>query len=81
VRTVAQQPSATARRHHLVRQQQLADRDVGNGDGDGVCGQERPHVPVALAFCTLTMANQQVPYWTPAAFAPNVPLNQMTHLT
>jgi trimeric autotransporter adhesin len=39
-------------------------------------------VPVALPFCTIGVASSsQEPYWTPAAFAPNVPLNQMTHLT
>jgi trimeric autotransporter adhesin len=26
-------------------------------------------------------STSQEPYWTPASFAPNVPLNQMTHLT
>ncbi len=39
-------------------------------------------VPVALPFCTTGVASSsQEPYWTPASFAPNVPLNQMTHLT
>ena len=39
-------------------------------------------VPVLLPFCTTGVASSsQEPYWTPASFAPNVPLNQMTHLT
>jgi hypothetical protein len=39
-------------------------------------------VPVPLPFCTTGVATSaQQPYWTPASFAPNVPLNQMTHLT
>jgi hypothetical protein len=41
-------------------------------------------VPEPLPACTsptVGLTSQQQPYWTPAAFAPNVPLNPMTHLT
>lgn len=41
-------------------------------------------VPEPYPYCTnpgSTLSNQQVPHWTPASFAPNVPLNVMTHLT
>ncbi|MCU1508686.1 MAG: hypothetical protein JWQ12_951 [Glaciihabitans sp.] len=41
-------------------------------------------VPQTLATCTssaVALTSQAQPYWTPANYAPNVPLNQMTHLT
>jgi trimeric autotransporter adhesin len=39
-------------------------------------------VPEPYPACSVTsLTNQQVPHWTPAAFAPNVPLGIMTHLT
>ncbi|MEW2547361.1 Ig-like domain-containing protein [Streptomyces sp. NPDC047002] len=40
-------------------------------------------VPEPYPDCTdpgSTLTNQQLPYWTPAPLAPNVPLNIMTHL-
>jgi hypothetical protein len=40
-------------------------------------------VPEPYPDCTnpgSTLTNQQLPYWTPASLAPNVPLNIMTHL-
>jgi hypothetical protein len=41
-------------------------------------------VPEPVPSCTsptVGLTSQQQPYWTPASFAPNVPLNPMTHLT
>jgi hypothetical protein len=41
-------------------------------------------VPEPVPSCTsptVGLTSQQQPYWTPASYAPNVPLNQMTHLT
>jgi hypothetical protein len=41
-------------------------------------------VPEPVPSCTsptVALASAQQPYWTPASYAPNVPLNQMTHLT
>ncbi|HEX4834079.1 MAG TPA: hypothetical protein VH478_23645 [Trebonia sp.] len=80
VRTVAQQPS-------------YARDDItsfASGDGTAATGsatatvcadQANRTIPLALPPCATGLTNQQVPYWTPANYAPNVPLNQMTHLT
>jgi hypothetical protein len=38
-------------------------------------------IPLPVPSCATGLTNQQVPYWTPANYAPNVPLNQMSHLT
>jgi hypothetical protein len=84
VRTVAQQPAAL--RADLTTFK--ADSPLTKATGDltaTVCANKYGRtVPEPLPFCTVpgsTATNQQVPYWTPANYAPNVPLNPMTHLT
>ncbi|KIF76369.1 hypothetical protein QR77_25765 [Streptomyces sp. 150FB] len=84
IRTIAQQPFS-------------ARRDVATFKTTGpligtsatatatVCANKSGRtVPEPYPLCTnpgSTLTNQQLPYWTPASFAPNVPLNVMTHLT
>jgi hypothetical protein len=80
---------------HTVAQEPASDRDDITSFADAspsittsgsmtatVCADQSGRtVPLAVPSCATGLTNQQVPYWTPAAFAPNVPLNQMTHLT
>jgi hypothetical protein len=84
VRTVAQQPSSLRRDIDTFQ----TASPLASADGTvtaTVCANKNGRtVPETLPSCTgpdSTLTNQQVPYWTPAAFAPNVPLNPMTHLT
>ena len=81
VRTVAQQPSAQREDVTSFANTSPLIGTTGSATATICADKNGRTVPVPLAFCTLTLANQQVPYWTPASFAPNVPLNQMTHLT
>lgn len=84
VRTVAQQPSSL--RTDVATFQSASPRVTAGGDVTAtVCASKYGRtVPQALPYCTnpgSTLTNQQVPYWTPANYAPNVPLNPMTHVT
>ncbi|MFC4031722.1 hypothetical protein ACFO3J_09550 [Streptomyces polygonati] len=84
VRTVAQQPSS--RRADITTFKTASPQVTTTGSVTAVvCANKYGRtVPEALPFCTnpgSTLTNQQVPYWTPANYAPNVPLNPMTHLT
>jgi hypothetical protein len=84
VRTVAQQPSSL--REDVTTFKSAYPLTAATGDVTAVvCANKYGRtVPETLPYCTnpgSTLTNQQVPYWTPAAFAPNVPLNPMTHLT
>jgi hypothetical protein len=84
VRTVAQQPSSL--REDVTTFKDTSPLTTATGDVTAtVCANKYGRtVPEPLPDCTnpgSTLTNQQVPYWTPAAFAPNVPLNPMTHLT
>ncbi|SEG82227.1 hypothetical protein SAMN05216223_113113 [Actinacidiphila yanglinensis] len=84
VRTVAQQPQSA--RTDITTFKTASPLVTATGDTTAtVCADKYGRtVPEALPDCTLpgsTLTNQQVPYWTPANYAPNVPLNPMTHLT
>jgi hypothetical protein len=84
VRTVAQQPASL--REDVDTFQQASPLTTATGDVTAtVCASKYGRtLPEVLPFCTVpgsTLTNQQVPYWTPANYAPNVPLNPMTHLT
>ena len=84
VRTVAQQPRSD--RADLTTFKAPSPLVTATGDMTAtVCANKYGRtVPEALPYCTnpgSTLTNQQVPYWTPANYAPNVPLNPMTHLT
>ncbi|WNI19295.1 hypothetical protein [Actinacidiphila sp. ITFR-21] len=84
VRTVAQQPSSL--RTDITTFKAASPLVTATGAVTAtVCANKYGRtVPEALPYCTnpgSTLTNQQVPYWTPANYAPNVPLNPMTHLT
>jgi hypothetical protein len=84
VRTVAQQPASA--RSDITTFQSASPLVSASGDVTAtVCASKYGRtVPEALPYCTnpgSTLTNQQVPYWTPANYAPNVPLNPMTHVT
>jgi hypothetical protein len=81
VRTVAQQPATMRDDITSFAATSPLIGTAGTATATVCADKNGRTVPVPLPFCTLTLTNQQVPYWTPAAFAPNVPLNQMTHLT
>ncbi|MFI5758633.1 Ig-like domain repeat protein [Streptomyces sp. NPDC051569] len=84
VRTVAQQPSSTRRD---VTSFMTTSPLIGTSATAAatICANKSGRtVPQPYPLCTnpgSTLTNQQLPYWTPASFAPNVPLNVMTHLT
>jgi hypothetical protein len=84
VRTVAQQPSSKrdditdfASTSSLISTTPAAT--------DTVCASMYGRTVLeAVPSCTsaaIGLTSQAQPYWTPASYAPNVPLNQMTHLT
>jgi hypothetical protein len=84
VRTVAQQPAAD--REDVATFQAASHQVTASGDVTAEpCASMGGRTTVqALPSCTVpgsTLAKQQVPYWTPANYAPNVPLNPMTHMT
>ncbi|WP_329139363.1 hypothetical protein OG552_33225 [Streptomyces sp. NBC_01476] len=84
VRTVAQQPASE--RTDITTFKEVSPLVKASGAVTAtVCASKYGRtVPEVLPVCTnpgSTLTNQQVPYWTPASFAPNVPLNPMTHLT
>ncbi|MFG1806254.1 alpha/beta hydrolase family protein [Streptomyces sp. NPDC049040] len=84
VRTVAQQPRSS--RTDITTFKEASPLVTATGDVTAtVCASKYGRtVPEALPVCTnpgSTLTNQQVPYWTPANYAPNVPLNPMTHVT
>jgi len=81
IHTVAQQPASL--RDDITSFDSTSPLISAAGPATAaVCADKNGRtVPVPLPYCSLTLTNQQVPYWTPARFAPNVPLNQMTHLT
>jgi len=84
VRTVAQQPMSS--REDITDFASTSDQITTTGDASAqVCASKygRTLTP-ALPTCTsaaVGLSNQAQPYWTPANYQPNVPLNQMTHLT
>jgi hypothetical protein len=80
VRTVAQEPAAD--RDDITSFADASPSVTTSGSMTAtVCADQSGRtVPLAVPSCATGLTNQQVPYWTPAAFAPNVPLNQMTHL-
>jgi hypothetical protein len=81
VRTVAQEPASRRDDITTFANASPAITTTGSMTATICADQSGRTVPVTLPSCATGLTNQQVPYWTPAAFAPNVPLNQMTHLT
>jgi hypothetical protein len=81
VRTVAQEPASM--RDDITSFADTSPQITTSGTATAtICADMNGRtVPVPLPPCTTTLTRQQVPYWTPANYAPNVPLNQMTHLT
>ncbi|WP_037915039.1 alpha/beta hydrolase [Actinacidiphila yeochonensis] len=83
VRTVAQQPAAD--RADIATFKAASPLVTATGaTSAAVCASYPGRTTVqALPSCPAdgsTLAKQQVPYWTPANYAPNVPLNPMTHM-
>ncbi|MEU3985127.1 hypothetical protein AB0F77_34540 [Streptomyces sp. NPDC026672] len=84
VRTVAQQPASLRRDVDTFKSASPLARATGDVTATVCANKYGRTVPEPLPYCTnpgSTLTNQQVPHWTPANFAPNVPLNPMTHLT
>jgi hypothetical protein len=81
IRTVAQEPASL--RDDITSFANNSPQITPSGSATAtICADMNGRtVPVPLPPCTTTLTRQQVPYWTPANYAPNVPLNQMTHLT
>jgi len=92
VRTVTNQPSATRETVATFAQANSPYVSTSGSATQAVCAS-RDQRTVTLGYppCTVTfgngangttkLTNQQQPYWTPASYAPNVPLNAMTHLS
>ena len=84
VRTVAQQP-ADDREDITDFAASSAQITTGGTANASVCASKYGRtLPPALPTCTsqaVGLTSQAQPYWTPANYQPNVPLNQMTHLT
>ena len=84
VRTVAQQPASAREDVTTFKTASPLVRATGAVTATVCASKYGRTVPEALPYCTnpgSTLTNQQVPYWTPANYAPNVPLNPMTHLS
>jgi hypothetical protein len=81
VRTVAQEPASLRDDITSFDASSPSITTSGSMTASVCADQSGRTVPLPLPACATGLTNQQVPYWTPAAFAPNVPLNQMTHLT
>jgi hypothetical protein len=82
VRTVATQPSSKRDDITSFAKTSTLISTSGTATATVCANRDARTVPVPLSFCTTGIASSsQQPYWTPASFAPNVPLNQMTHLT
>jgi trimeric autotransporter adhesin len=81
VRTVAQEPAG--QRSDITSFATASPAVTASGSMTAtICADQSGRtVPLPLPPCATGLTNQQVPYWTPANYAPNVPLNQMTHLT
>jgi hypothetical protein len=81
IRTVAQEPASM--RDDIATFANTSPSVTTSGSATAtICADQAGRtVPVPLPPCATGLTNQQVPYWTPANYAPNVPLNQMTHLT
>ncbi|MFD3453085.1 Ig-like domain repeat protein [Streptomyces sp. NPDC058691] len=84
VRTVAEQPSSLRKDITSFKSTSPLIGTTAGATATVCANKYGRTVPEPLPYCTnpgSTLTNQQVPYWTPASFAPNVPLNPMTHLT
>lgn len=84
VRTVAQQPAAA--REDITDFASTSAQITTSGNASAViCASKYGRtLPPVLPTCTsqaVGLSSQAQPYWTPANYQPNVPLNQMTHLT
>ena len=80
IRTVAQQPASM--RDDITSFANSSPSITASGSmTPTICADQSGRtVPLTVPPCASGLTNQQVPYWTPANYAPNVPLNQMTHL-
>ena len=84
VRTVAQEPASLRDDVADFRTSDPQVSTIGAATATVCASKDGRTVPGSLPTCTdptSKLTNQQVPYWTPANYAPNVPLNPMTHLT
>ncbi|MFE1958917.1 Ig-like domain repeat protein [Streptomyces sp. NPDC059479] len=84
VRTVAQQPSSARRDITSFKKTSPLIGTTSTATAVICASKSGRTVPQPYPLCTnpgSTLTNQQLPHWTPASFAPNVPLNVMTHLT
>ncbi|MFF3753503.1 Ig-like domain repeat protein [Streptomyces sp. NPDC002018] len=84
VRTVAQQPSSARRDITAFKTTSPLIGTTSTATAVICASKSGRTVPQPYPLCTnpgSTLTNQQLPHWTPASFAPNVPLNVMTHLT
>ncbi|MFB7274097.1 Ig-like domain repeat protein [Streptomyces sp. NPDC056244] len=84
VRTVAQQPASTRRDITAFKTTSPLIGTTSTSTAVICASKSGRTVPQPYPLCTnpgSTLTNQQLPHWTPASFAPNVPLNVMTHLT
>jgi hypothetical protein len=84
VRTVVQQPSS--QRDDIADFATLSPLESNTSTAIPVICANRfaRTAPEAVPSCTTAAVNLSTaaqPYWTPASDAPNVPLNQLTHLT
>ena len=81
VRVMASQPhNETALITDFASQNSLT-RTVGTGTAVVCANLTGRTLPQTLAYCATTKASSQVPHWTPASFAPNVPATPVTKFT
>ncbi|MYV56435.1 Ig-like domain-containing protein [Streptomyces sp. SID3212] len=84
VRTIAQQPASARRDLASFKTTSPLIGTTSTATATVCANKSGRTVPQPYPLCTnpgSTLTNQQLPHWTPASFAPNVPLNVMTHLT
>ena len=78
VRVMASQPhDKTALITDFASQSSLT-RTYGTGTAVVCANLTARTLPQTLAYCATTKASSQVPHWTPASFAPNVPATPVT---
>ena len=84
VRTVANQPASLRSDLQSFETTSPLVGTTGTATATICASRYGRTVPVTLAPCVsaaVGLTTQQTPQWTPASYAPNVPLGQMTHLT
>ena len=81
VRVMASQPhDKTALITDFASQSSLT-RSYGTGTAVVCANLTGRTLPQTLPYCATTKASSQVPHWTPASFAPNVPATPVTKFT